>query len=280
MLVVAIDWRRLWERGQKLGTGPSGTVQLKLHPGDRIPLDHIPNPTATDSCPAVGMGLEVRLARSSAPAPANTALLPLGAAEHKGRPVDAELWLVHKLPSGTEQALHQTVRLNDLVTSFSFAAVKVPTARGEVAVDITGSFRRFQATTGNEILYISLLRKLAGGALPANGVSSSSGAVMQMPGTTEVLSLELAAPGAGGGAGGRSRGGGGGMRNPGGFVGAGGGGTTGPPPAGQGDPVARGGGARSRGGPPGTGPETNPAIGILEGHAFSLRLRLTPVPVS
>ncbi len=281
-LVVGIDWRRLWERGQKLANGPSGTVQLKLHPGDRIPLDHIPNPAATDACPAVGMGLEVRLARALAPAPANIALLPLGSTEHKGRAIDAELWLVHTLPSGSQQAHHQTVRLADLATPFSFAPVKVTTTRGEVAVDITGSFRRYQAPTGIEILYVSLARKLAGGALPADGVTGSTGAVMALPGATEVLSLELTAPAsATGGEGGVARrgGGGGGARSPGGFIGGGGAGGTGAAAGGarQGGPTARG-----RVGPPGTGPGPggNQTIGVLEGHAFSLRFRLTPVPVS
>src|SRR6476659_10043163 len=31
-LVVSIDWRRMWDHGQKLTNGPAGTVQLTLHP--------------------------------------------------------------------------------------------------------------------------------------------------------------------------------------------------------------------------------------------------------
>jgi len=40
-VVVSIDWRRLWDDGRKLPNGPGATIQLTLHTGDRIPLDHI-----------------------------------------------------------------------------------------------------------------------------------------------------------------------------------------------------------------------------------------------
>ena len=50
-VVVSIDWQRVWDRGKKIANGPSGTVQLTLHPGDRIPLDVIPNAAADRRVP-------------------------------------------------------------------------------------------------------------------------------------------------------------------------------------------------------------------------------------
>src|SRR6185295_6941461 len=68
-VVVSVDWRRLWEKGKKVASGPAGTVQLTLHPGDRIPLDHIPNAKPEPDCRAVGLGLEIRLARTAVSLP-------------------------------------------------------------------------------------------------------------------------------------------------------------------------------------------------------------------
>jgi hypothetical protein len=271
-----------------VSNGPSGTVQLSLHPGDRIPLDLIPNPLATDACKAVGLGLEVRLARTAPPVrPPDSSLLPLGAVEGGAATLDADLWLVRKLPSGVEQAHHQSVKVPAQGASFSFPAVTVPTSKGDVAVEIGGTFKRYRAPAGNEFLFVSMTRGITGATTPAGGVSGGTGTVIPLPGPAEVLSIELPAPGGGGmvGSGARSRGGG-----------AGGGGMRGAPrggaalptdPAGAGGQTAAGptmgGGAR---GGRGTGLTSEglanlaSMLGVLEGNTFSLRLRLTPLPGS
>ena len=56
--VVRIDWQRI--RGAGAGTtSPAGSVQLTLHPGDRVPLDSA-NPNATAGCGARTVGFEAR----------------------------------------------------------------------------------------------------------------------------------------------------------------------------------------------------------------------------
>jgi len=56
--VVRIDWQRV--RAAKAGaTSPGGSVQLTLHPGDRVPLDSA-NPDVTASCGARTIGFEAR----------------------------------------------------------------------------------------------------------------------------------------------------------------------------------------------------------------------------
>jgi hypothetical protein len=286
MVQVSVDWRRVWDRGRKLTNGPSGTVQLKLHPGARIPLDHIPNPAPTDACRAVGLGLEMRLARIAPVPPVNSALIPLGATAGGAASIDADLWLVQRMPSGAEQAQHQTVRLDQRGGSFTFAPVKVSGDRGEVDVEILGSFQRYRAPVGGEFLYLTLQRAITGESMPPGGYRSGTGTMIPLPGPEEVLSLEI--PGPGGVQGGRSGvgvlrgGGGGGARSR-------GGGAAVDPRTGT-DPVAarqgagggaRGGGAGGRGGGGGgesSGAVSAQAIEILKGHAFSLRLKLTPVP--
>ena len=139
--------------------------------------------------------------------------------------------------------------------SFSFAPVKVSGERGDVAVEILGSFRRFRAPVGGEYLFVSLVRAINGEVLPQGGMRSGTATIFALPGAAEVISLEIpspdAAPVAGGGfrSGGPRIGGAPGQRG----TGGGGGGPMLPPAAG-------------------------PAAEILKGYAFSLRLKLTPVP--
>jgi len=289
-VVVSIDWLRVWDRGQRLTAGPSGTVQLTLHPGDRIPLDFIPNPGANEGCRAVGLGLEIRLARTTAAVAPNSELIPLGAKEGAGSAYSADLWLVHKLPAGTEYAQHQRVRLTEDGGSFTFPAVNVPTPKGEMAVDISGSFKRYRTPTGAEFMYVSMMRGLNGASLPAGGVNAGTGTMIAVPGPAEVLSLELPTSGGaggrvsrgggvatGGGPRGGGTGGGGGARSRGGF------GPVPPPAAGStGDASTQGGptGAGGRGTGMVAARGYNPTAEIaaaLAGHTFSLRLRLTPV---
>ena len=170
LVVVSVDWQRLWDRGQKIGNGPSGTVQLSLHPGDRIPLDLILNPLATEACRAVSLGLEMRLARTAPDSRTpDSSLLPLGATEGGAAVLDADLWLVQRPPSGIEQAHHQSVSVPAQGASFSFPSVTVPTARGDVTVEVGGSFKRYKAPAGNEYLFVSMTRGLAGAKMPAGG---------------------------------------------------------------------------------------------------------------
>jgi hypothetical protein len=208
-VVVSIDWRRMWDAGRKIGNGPAGTVQLTLHPGDRIPLDFIANAAATDVCRAVGLGLEVTLARATAPAPPGSNLLPLGAVEATDSTVHADLWLVHKLPAGTERAEHQNVQVPMGGGSVTFAPLAVTTPQGDAQVEIGATFRRFTAATGGEFLLVSMSRHINARSLPAGGVSGSTSTLIPLPGPGEVLSLEIPAIAGGmrGGGGGGGRGG-------------------------------------------------------------------------
>jgi hypothetical protein len=289
-IVVSVDWQRVWDRGQKIAGGPAGTVQLTLHPGDRIPLDLISNAKPTDACRAVAMALEVSASRTVGPASPASSLLPLGAVAGGVGLVDAEMWLVHTLPAGTVQAQHQRVRVPADAASFAFAPVSLRTAGGDASVAFTGSLKRYRSPSGGEFLYLSMTRRVTGGpGMSASGVSGVTGTVISLPGPAEVLSLEIpaaqqqAAGFGGGGARGAGRGAG---RSPGPAIGE-------PPrrmPPGSGVAAggqagtARGGGGgaviSSRGGAAAVGNPAAQVVSLLEGHGFSLRLRVTPVPGS
>ena len=263
-IVVSVDWLRLWDQGRKTQTGPAGSVQLTLHPGDRIPLDLIPNTAPRADCRAVGIGLEVRLARTMTPASIAPSALPLGATAGGAKPVDAELWLMHRLPSGADQVVHQVVRIPAAGGRFSFAPTPVATSRGDLNVELRGSIDRYRSPTGAEFMVLSMTRTVTGADLPPQGLSGTTGSVVPLPVPSDILSFET--PGAGarsrgvGAAGATLRGGG-----VGGAIGPAGGGA--------------GGQAGARSGGRGTGP-LNQISTLLEGHQFALRVRITPVPGS
>jgi hypothetical protein len=271
-IVVSIDWQRRWDRGRRITDGPAGTVQLTLHPGDRIPLDHIQNPQPTDVCRAVGLGLEIRAARApstATPAPALPSQLPLGAIEGGAGPRGADVWLVHGLPAGTQQAQHQALRLSADGGAFSFAPVKLSTPQGDVLVEIAGTFRRYRAPSGGEFVLVSMTRNITGDGMPPGGVNGSTGTFIPLPGPEEVLSVEMSSAGApmrmGRGAGGGGGGGRVARANP------------AAPGSAPGPAAGASASARARGGFGGGGQATTPpaVLSLLAGHQFSLRFRVT-----
>jgi hypothetical protein len=286
-VAVSVDWRRLWDAGQRVKNGPAGTAQLNLHPGDRIPLDHIPNSRPAEACRAVGMGLEVRLGQVPAPRKPGEVTLPLGAKEGGAGQLDVDLWLVHVTPLGREQAQHQKVRLSTSGGPFTFAPVKFTTGQGEIGVELNGSILRYTSAGGSEFMLLNMSRVVTGGPAPAAGLAGATSSFVPVPKGNEVLSFEMLSSG------GFSRARGGGV--------AGGGGA--PVAAGSrgqggagGDATARSGGAvTARSGGGGRGGSASPedlqrlatalanakqVATLLDGHRFALRLRVTPVPGS
>ena len=272
-VVVSIDWRRLWDDGRKTPNGPGATVQLTLHTGARIPLDHITNSKPRQDCRAIGLGLEIRLALAEVAAPARSGLVPLGATPGGAKPVDAELWLLHTLPSDVQQVVHQTVRLSTEGGRFTFAPTAVTGAPGDASVELSGSIDRYRAPTGDEFLLISLTRRVKGAGLPPEGFTSTTGgSLIPLPLPNEVPSFEM--PGTP-----RARGGGAGG---GGARGGGGAGAVAAGPPDRTRSVAGGVAQSGRGGVRDGGSAATAAqvAALLEGHQFALRLRIVPVPTN
>ena len=269
-IVVSIDWRRIFDGGRKVSNGPAGAVQLTLQPGGRIPLDFVPNLKPGVDCRAVGAGLEVRAVRGVPPGPAiDTALLPVGATPGGGGALNAEFWLLHNMPGDRLGTSHQVMRISVRGGSFSFPALIVPTARGDLQVEFMGSIARYRTPDGGEYLSVSLRRVLAGAGLPQ---SASAWTTSVIPLTLdEVVAFEMPAIAAGRGGGGGGRGGGGG------------GARIGAAPPTTSSATATGTAAGSQGGlmsreAGATGLQTVSAASLLQGHSFSLRMRVSPVP--
>jgi hypothetical protein len=51
---------------------------------------------------------------------------------------DAELWLVHRHPDGTETVQQQSMHIGMVEQTFTFPAVPVQTSRGEITLDFSG----------------------------------------------------------------------------------------------------------------------------------------------
>jgi hypothetical protein len=54
---------------------------------------------------------------------------------------DAELWLVHRRPDGTETVQQQTVRFSGAPRDYAFPPIAVTTSRGAVSIDVTGGLQ-------------------------------------------------------------------------------------------------------------------------------------------
>ena len=238
-ITIKIEWQRLWERGRALANGPRGATELTLKREDRVPLDRIPAPAQT-SCDAVSVGLEVWVQRLLVTTTAADATLD--------KDLDAQLWLVHKRPDGTEQSQLQEIRTADRGLGFFFRAGAIQGMDAQLTIEVAGEIRPVQAN-GATVLYVVIERVTYDGtsATPSVGAAGRS---IGIPAAGDVISFDIPQMGArGGGGGGGGRGGG---RSVAAARGGAGGGTV-PPPTVAAGPVA---------------PDP------LNGHTFSIRLQL------
>lgn len=172
-----IEWQRAWDNGAKVAEGPKGVSTSSLRDGERLELDRV-TVTPTAGCSTSQARLEVgAVARSAyrlgffknSPEWAaaggdfgsNTWVVKRGDvatsyqvlsdklkrfdAKEWGHlapgSYDAELWLVHRKPDGTETTQRQTLRFTGTDQTFTFPAVSVATSKGDISLDISGSVR-------------------------------------------------------------------------------------------------------------------------------------------
>lgn len=203
-LAVHVVWQQMWEGGRALPDGKRGTVNLTLHPGDRVMVDYAnagsnaytatghlqpyygKNRVITQrtdaGCSAVGMGLEIGLETA------------------KAQPVvEAELWLVRPNRDGTEQSDRQVVRLpiGQPATSYFFdeqslmtprpVTIAIPTAK------VSGELSAFAVEGGKIHLNFSVSRRYEGVLTIDQGNERSTNAtyrdLVATPG--EVLAFQL-----------------------------------------------------------------------------------------
>jgi hypothetical protein len=274
-LTVGVTWIRMWDRGRPVTAGTGGTSELTLQNGDRIPLDQITRPSAGAVCAATQKTLELRLSMRVTPrtaTPAANAASPEPDAP-LDVPVMAELWMVHRAPTGVEAVEHQTVRLSPGGIGFMFRSLPIGTSDGPMTIELTGQLRAVLRADGSRGLWAGLTRAVTQQATGRQFSGSSPGKTVDWLAPGDVYSFDLPDPAvfAGGVAG---AGGGGAGGRIGGGVGGGGAGTMVARSGGGGGGVATGGG-----GVGGSAIAVAAARGpnLLEGHKLSLRVRLIDV---
>jgi hypothetical protein len=156
-LVAHVEWQRLWHRGERLTNSATGSLQVTFKPGEKIMFDYMTSgdrlvssnmareARAVGGCAAIGMGLEIGL--ESAP---------------RTEVVEANLWLVHTLPNGTEQSQQQTMRLSpgssadyffdDIPLTFYFNSDTVRTSGRLTLVDVVSGTSQVDVNIGQYIL--------------------------------------------------------------------------------------------------------------------------------
>ncbi len=246
-VMVGVTWSRMWERGRAVPSGSGGTSELTLQRGDRIALDTITRTAEPGVCAGTMKSLELQVGAATISPPAPAGDSPLDGI------VDAELWMVHQAPNGTETVEHQIVRLINGVIGFSFKGGSVDTSDGPVSLELSGQLKAVRREDGSRGLWASLTRAVTRQSTGATSINGPTTTIVGWLAPGDVVSLDLpplqmyaaAAMGARGGgsvaAGGIARSGGGGV----------GGGVM--SAAGRGGPM-----------PP----------NLLEGHRLSLRVRL------
>jgi hypothetical protein len=129
------------------------------------------------------------------------------------RTFDAELWLVHRKPDGTESVQQQTLRFTGGAApngTFTFPSIQVQTAKGAIAIDISGRLQSFvgdQAPVGGRAamtvttvepsaaqhLSIKIDRRAHASGPPLLDITGGSTMVIGVPSPTDVLSFEFPA---------------------------------------------------------------------------------------
>lgn len=271
-VTLGVTWSRMWERGRQVASGSGGTSELVLQRGDRLSLDTITRASDPAVCAGTSKSLELQVGATTITSPAPAGDSPLDGI------VDAELWMVHTLPNGTEIVEHQIVRLVNGVIGFAFRGGPVDTAGGQVAIELSGQLKAVKREDGSRGLWAALTRGVTRLATGLTSISGPTTTTAEWLTPKDVVSLDLPPLYYSGG---RSLAGGGGGR--------GGGGVGVPRGTGSGTVTAgaqSGGGAGGlvRGGAGGSvissggrGTGTTPP-NLLEGHKLSLRVKLAESP--
>jgi hypothetical protein len=103
---------------------------------------------------------------------------------------DAEVWLVHRLPNGTEEVQRQAARFASR-SEIAFAPVAIATARGTVNIDVAAVLQ--VSTAPSQPLSVRISRRIKRDGPPPVDNAGGSNRLMDLPKPDEVLSFELPA---------------------------------------------------------------------------------------
>lgn len=204
--VVELTWQRLLDSGHD-ARSPENAVRLTLRAGERVTLDSAAASAASPcslhaffearytprlSSPAAGSHARGVDGTGVGGSTVRAAAAGLLAEETRrgGSRMHVDLWLVHTLPDGKEETIHERVQAADEGTDFGFAPITLVTSRGPVVVQIGGSFGIAQGqltfVTTRTVKY--RFHSAHGGESETQGTGRT---VTAMPTADEVLAFEL-----------------------------------------------------------------------------------------
>ncbi|HUL74168.1 MAG TPA: hypothetical protein VLT86_13760 [Vicinamibacterales bacterium] len=101
---------------------------------------------------------------------------------------DAELWLVHTPPGGTEETQHLTVHFGIDGEAAAFPLVTVSAPSGPATVDVAVSLRVMADEKGATVLRVIIVRRVDAGTGASTGATTK---VIPVPAASETVSFEL-----------------------------------------------------------------------------------------
>jgi hypothetical protein len=213
--VVRVDWQRVRAAGVGV-TSPGGSIQLTLHPGDRVPLDSA-HPDPSVGCGGRTVAFEARFgprpgfmigpggALSESPAVTimrgREGVASVDAAKNEPAPrsFTADLWLVKKDDAHPDRAEFNTqglvVQAVRGSADFAFSPFVVDTSAGPLTIQVSGILRSINKE-GSVRLLCSVMRNIRYSTDDANrksgGTMTGTSTIENgMPRPEDVLSFEL-----------------------------------------------------------------------------------------
>jgi hypothetical protein len=222
---VDIEWVRLWDKYARLTEGPKGSMQVTLRPNEPLTLDEVtpraagcqvvgarleaavvPHPRSPLLVGGVGAGRGGGRGTTGGGAGgrgAGQASVAAGADSDRGgfpyydtlpyiapqtyrRQFDAEVWLVHKLPTGIEEVQRLTLVFGRTAARFAFPSVEVVRDGEKGTVDVVGNLY-IGSVRSQEKLVVHLGRTIRKKTTTMGG----SFKPVDIPAGSEVLSFEL-----------------------------------------------------------------------------------------
>jgi hypothetical protein len=186
---VAVEWQRMWAAGRPVTNGTSGTSEIVLRSGDRVPLDHLETTAAGLDCHGRTRTLELSMWNNviNRPPDRPTTAPPV--------PVKMEVWLVHHTPAGEETTYALAVPFAPAESRFVFRTQPIVSFDGTYHVDLDGHARAVAREDGSLELWVGIRRAIIDTSTGVVRVGSGSGgSLTAWPQPGEVLSFDLPAP--------------------------------------------------------------------------------------
>jgi hypothetical protein len=101
---------------------------------------------------------------------------------------DAELWLMHTPPGGTEETQHLAMHFGGDGDAVAFPSVPVSSATGATTVDVAVALRVMADEKGASVLRVIIVRRVGGSSGASTGATTK---VIPLPAASDTVSFEL-----------------------------------------------------------------------------------------